>query len=565
MAQGLLPLCLATVLVAGLVLRGAAADLYVSPDGSPAGPGTLAAPYDLATALSGQVGYPGDTFWLREGIYRLGHLNTRIHGAPRMPISFRQVTGERARIDGSITLYDSIGYLVFRDFEIFSSDTNRLSSQIGVGFDPTDITLFPGFYCFVPNVSFINLVVHDQTRHGIYSSEHAENVLIYGCILYNNGWASPDNAEGHGLYIQGELGTRRISENIVFNNSGANVHVYENAPGKRLVGVTLDGNVAFHPGAIQSVRTYRDWIIGVDAPATYADRIELIDNMGYHPPGIRIFPDMQVGRDHINGRVSVQGNYMPLRLLMNNWQTATVSGNVFAPRAPNYLVNLNQTLTSLEATWNSNTYVFAETGGEFLRDSQAYSFPAWQLVTGYDQESHFRTGGLAGTQIFIRPNRFERGRAHIVVYNWDNHDQVSVDVSSVLPRGWDYEVRNVQDLGAAPIRSGVFEGRPFELPMTNLTAALPNGPLKAPPLSGPTFGVFLLQPRKEGVSVTSSYENLLIRWPLKHGARALQYNDGLMPAGRWRNYQGTVQLEGDHYLVVEPVRPRERFYRLQLP
>src|SRR5437764_6266949 len=131
-----------------------AADLYVAPGGTAAGPGTLAQPYNLTTAISGQVGKPGDTFWLRGGIHKIGHIDTTIHGAPGQPITFRQMAGEKARVAGSFTVWNSIGYVVFRDFELYSSDTNRISSQTGVGFDPTDIKIIPGVASYAPNFSF---------------------------------------------------------------------------------------------------------------------------------------------------------------------------------------------------------------------------------------------------------------------------------------------------------------------------------------------------------------------------------------------------------------------------
>src|SRR5712664_2616992 len=199
-------------------------DLYVSTNGTPAGPGTMGQPYDIATAVSGQVGQPGDTFWLRGGNYPMGHIDTKIQGAPGQPITFRQMPGEWARIDGSVTFWNSAGNLVLKDLELYSSDTNRVSAQIAAGFDPTDIKIIPGIASFVPNMSFINLVVHDQTRHGFYISQLATNNLVYGCLVYNNGWVSPDNAEGHSLYVQSETGTRELTDNMAFNSSGANFH-----------------------------------------------------------------------------------------------------------------------------------------------------------------------------------------------------------------------------------------------------------------------------------------------------------------------------------------------------
>src|SRR5262249_29290487 len=84
-------------------------DLYVATNGSPAGDGTPARPYDLTTALSGAAGNPGDVFWLRGGTYALGHLDTKIQGAPGLPITFRPLPGERARINGSLSFFDRAG------------------------------------------------------------------------------------------------------------------------------------------------------------------------------------------------------------------------------------------------------------------------------------------------------------------------------------------------------------------------------------------------------------------------------------------------------------------------
>src|SRR2546421_3209787 len=94
--------CLAMGLVASQ-----AADLYVAPNGTAAGPGTQAQPYDLKTALSGSVGQAGDTFWLRGGIHSIGHIDTQIHGTASQPITFRQMPGEKAQVVGSFTVWGS--------------------------------------------------------------------------------------------------------------------------------------------------------------------------------------------------------------------------------------------------------------------------------------------------------------------------------------------------------------------------------------------------------------------------------------------------------------------------
>ncbi len=542
-------------------------DFFVAPGGTSSGPGTVSQPYDLVSAFSGQVGQPGDTFWLRGGNYLLGHLDTSVHGAPGRPVTFRGVTGENVRIDGSLSIFNSNGYVCFRNFELYSSDLYRVSSETNVGFNPTDITILPGFSSYVPNVTFMNLAVHDQTRHGIYLFEGATNTLVYGCVLFNNGWVSPDNAEGHGLYAQANVGSRTLADNIIFNNSGANMHVYDSTAGAILRGVVVDGNVAFNAGAIQSVRPYRDWIIGVDAPALYADGIVLENNMGVPPPPLSPFPEIQVGRDGTNGTVVFTNNYMPLGLLMNNWHSATVTGNLFAPKSTNYVVNLNQTLTSLNADWDNNIYVFDPAGPAISVNSTPYVFSEWQELTGFDWDSTFVVGDLHGTKVFVRPNRYEPGRANIVVYNWDNLDNVAVDVNSVLPLNSTFEVRNAQNFFGPSVLSGTFSGQRLSLPMTNLTVALVNGPINGPLVTpaptGPGFNVFVLLPVRPPIQVRLAGGSVQVLWNLSFGPNALETTQTPETPGTWTASTSSPGIIGDQFMISEPTSANRKFYRLQ--
>ena len=477
----------------------AANNWHIATNGSPAGDGTPARPCDLATALSGAVGKPGDVFWLQGGTYKLGHLTTKIQGAPGLPFTFRPVPGERARIDGSLSFFDSAGYVVLRDIEVFSSDIRRLSKQTNAGFHPTDIHPINGLASYAPNMSFINLVVHDETGEGIYISQAGTNNLVYGCVVFNNGWRSPDNAEGHGIYVQGHLGGREIADNIVFNNAGAGLHVYADEPGALLAGITLDGNVAFNAGAIQDTRFYRDWIIGVDAPAEKADGIVFQNNLGYLPLAQKAQNEdnaAQLGRQGNNGSVAILNNYLPQGLAVNNWTTATVSGNQVAMPAGAAAVSLSRTRLLLTTRWDSNNYTVVAADAGFKDNTVTLSFPGWQHRTGFDANSVCQIGGLHGVKVFVRSNRFQPGRANIIVYNWTKLGFASVDVSQVLPRNAAYEIRDAQNFYGSPVASGVYRGQPLILPMNGLRPAPPNGPMLMPPPTGPSFNVFVLLPRQ---------------------------------------------------------------------
>ncbi|MBU6400762.1 MAG: right-handed parallel beta-helix repeat-containing protein [Verrucomicrobia bacterium] len=541
-----------------------ATDWYISPTGSEVGLGTLAQPYDLTSALTGKLGASGDTFWLAGGTYALGHLDTKIQGAPGEPITFRGMPGEQARIDGSLTFYQSTGNVILRDLEIFSSDTNRLSSQTGVGFNPTDINIIPGISSYSPNMSFINLIVHDETRHGFYLSQMSASNLIYGCVVYNNGWASPDNAEGHGIYVQGTSGVREISDNVVFNNSGVNLHIYENASDYHLTGVILDGDVAFNAGTLQNVRVYRDWLVGVDPPAISADRIVFKNNLGYCTAAFAPNDQVQIGRYGVNGSVALLNNYLPLELEMNNWTIAAVAGNLFAAWSTGYVVWLDQSQVSLASAWNGNTYALPSNGNGFVNSADPALSPAdWQTATGFDLNSTFSAAKLAGTKAFIRTNRFESGRANIIVYNWDNLTNVQVDVSSVLLPGAAYEVRNVEDYFGGPILSGLYDGKPLNLPMTGLTVAAPTAPLLTAPATGPTFNVFVLLPRSTGLQAALVSGQAQVSWPTNAGDWVLQSNSSLSNGSAWSDVAIPGITVGNRYVVTAPLTQSSGFYRLR--
>jgi len=434
----------AWVLALGLTLFSravsCAADFYVSPMGTADGPGSRSHPYDLRTVLTGLVAQAGDSIWLGSGTYHLGHVDTQIHGTPTRPITIRGEPAERVEVIGSLTLWGEARHVVFRDFELCGGGTKRVSNRKDAGFSPSDLPGFvEGIQVYVPNCSFINLVVHDTVRSAFYTSTSASNTLIYGCVVYNTGWASPDNAEGHSFYLQG---SGEAAENIACNSTGAGFHVYANGKGERLRDLVMEGNVAFGAGALQNVRPYRDWLVGVDWPAVAADRIILRQNMGYCIANPTTLPQVQLGREQLNGQLVLSSNYWPQGLILNKWQCPRITGNVLAPQS----------------------------------------------------------GSFTNTYVFVRPSRYEAGRANIVVYNWTNLRKVSVDLSHVVPNGMSYEIRNAQDFFATPVSRGVFDGRPLELPMTGLTVATPTGGLKTPRVTGPRFNVFVVLPAKAASS-----------------------------------------------------------------
>jgi hypothetical protein len=115
---------------------------------------------------------------------------------------------------------------------------------------------------------------------------------------------------------------------------------------------------------------------------------------------------------------------------------------------------------------------------------------------GIEQGSRSVNGRPTGVWSFARPNKYEPGRGHVVVYNWDMTGAVSVDVSRILTPGSSYEVRDAQNYFGSPVAGGTYRGGPITIPMTSTAVAAPSGSLPTAPVhTGPQFGAFVVVTR----------------------------------------------------------------------
>jgi hypothetical protein len=259
-----------------------AADFFVAPNGNPNGNGSKSQPWDLATALAGPAAIqPGDTIWLRGGTYT-GDFVSRLKGAKDAPITVRQLPGERATVDlvtkDRTALFAVNGdHVRFWGFEVTCSHPVRVS-KTGGPFAGPDIRR-GSIHCRASYVSFINLVVHDLgVGFGFWSEGGGGE--IYGSVIFNNGWKAPDRGHGHGIYTQNVKGTKRLVDNVLFNQFSHGIHAYGSAKA-RIEGFHIEGNAAFNNGSLSGLEHLApNILVGGGAPAR---QITLTDNFTYHP------------------------------------------------------------------------------------------------------------------------------------------------------------------------------------------------------------------------------------------------------------------------------------------
>ena len=434
------------LLVLGLLAAPAAfaAEWYVSPNASANGNGSQGNPWQLQKALDHPSSvHPGDTIWLRGGTYNSPPYTSTLIGSSAAPIIVRQYPGERATIDGNYngnepTLTIMGKYTWYWGFEIFNSDPTRFT---GDGEAPPRRGI--ALTLSGDGTRLINMIIHD-TSQGVLTGEGATDARIYGTLIYYNGFDSPDRGHGHAIYAQNQGSTpKQIHDNILFGQFGWGIHAY--GEGGHLDNFDFEGNVSFNNG-ILSGNYHTNILVGGTQNA--ATNPKLISNYTYNT-------------DH-----------------QNNNNLGYAAGCTSPTLQDNYFA-------SGDAIDINNCTSMTITGNTFYGSTSGFSHSAFPNNTYHGQTRP------TGVKVFVRPNAYESGRAHIVVYNWDLDDSVNVDLSSALAPGSTYVVRNAQNPFGAAVASGTYAGGSITLPMTGLTAAAPVG-AALPPATGREFQAFIL-------------------------------------------------------------------------
>jgi hypothetical protein len=275
---------------------------YVSPSGYGEAYGSATDPLDLATVFRpNSMIRPGDTVWLKGGRY-VGDFDSYLNGERDKPIVLRAAPGENVIIDGSIYVYGD--WTTYWGLEVMNaSGWARTSLQPGTPTNPP-IASRQGFEVFNEGNAFINNIVHD-TFQGFGVWKEAKETLLYGNIVFNNGWVGPDRGHGHGIYSQNDVmnGTKTFEDNVVFGNfSGYGFHIYGTS-NTSLTGYNLKGNIEFSP----------EMLIGGGTPA---NQVALQDN--------HIAAHAMFGSFEPNQSITLDGNYFTGGLSLTNWQSIMI-------------------------------------------------------------------------------------------------------------------------------------------------------------------------------------------------------------------------------------------------
>jgi hypothetical protein len=444
-------------------------DWFVSPTGSQNGDGSEDSPWDIVTALK-QGGNPlssinpGDVVMLRGGKYGTGRdtsFEISLSGTQGNPVVIRPYPGEHVIINGTLDFYGDYIRLINAqgaEFELLNtdwtqSDGRTVSRWIEEG---KSALPKPALRCFeVTGIEFINILIHDA-KQGVVSQDESRGGQVYGCLIFNCGYQSIDRGHGHGMYFQNngpEL--KSFREVICAHNFGKGIQIFGYEPDLR--DILVEGCVTVNDDTIW----FGDGMINnaVLKDCTLRGRQALDLYSGFWWPD---HDDVIVQNCKIWGiskeRFALRfGPYLSGKFFDN--RVISRGRLVVSYKAPH-------TGTRYPQIWTNNSY-YGQTSTPIYRvikpgatKSQSdLNFNEWRLETSYDiAGSTYHQGEPTGVEVEVRPNAYEPGRANIIIHNWDEQDQVSVDLGRTGLRSGDtFEIRNVLNyFGDTPI-SGTYD------------------------------------------------------------------------------------------------------------
>jgi hypothetical protein len=403
-----------------------AGDWYVSNAGKADGAGTVSSPWDLASALGGaqKAVKPGDTIFLIEGTYKIdrahneANVSVKLAGAEGKPITIRPAAGAHVIIDGGLQVEDPSAYLVIRDLEILVSEPRPKET---LDPDPTYANIkkvrpWGGLNILTGrNCRYVNLVIHDCLQ-GIGFWQTAVDSEIYGCIIYDNGWAAKDRGHGHAIYTQNKDGTKTIANCIFTGGYGWSMHAY-------------------------------------GSPRAYVDNFNIIDNITYETRN-----EFLVGGGRPSQGIRVADNFFHGASVRIGY---TAKDNEDAAFLRNVLCKAGVSFNSYQKVdFQDNTLLAAgvnkTTVKEFLDRGN-------KTVAQAD---------LAGAKpvVFFRPNKDDPKRAHLAVYVPAAKDAaaettVPVDAGAMLKDGQKFRLMNPRDLWGKPVLAGTAKGGTIDVPV----------------------------------------------------------------------------------------------------
>lgn len=404
----------------------------------------------------------GDTVWIHAGTYDFVGVSWEVHpsGTEASPIIYRNWDNGRVIIrqtllyDGwNVAVYDSCKWFWGLEFNRAVADTFN-AATIPMG----------------PKCKLINCIVKNSGGNATTAFRDAPGAEIYGTIfLFNGQWWSYGGNKNHAYAIYSQNrgstdGWKHFNDNIMGWGWSYGVHGYSSTD--YIQNLAMRGNVVFNAGYIWRETQYESsFLFGVesDSPAP-VDSITVCSNYVYY------------------GSVLGGGRGFSLDYGARAATNVKIDSNIVM--GGTYAVDMYAT----------NTY------RSFTKNVLATAWYPSNLNSSYTDNTWLADRPATADTVIIRMNAYESKRAHVIVYNYDAGDSVSVNPSG-FTSGDTLKFYNVQNIQGDTYFQKVYAGVAFNIPMaasrwsieTPLSSySAENHPTGALPETFPDFGVFLV-------------------------------------------------------------------------
>ncbi len=468
---------------------------YVAPNGSGTAC-TFAAPCNLDLLATNAI--IADTIWARGGTYILGeNATSTVTGTPAKPRIVRAYPGERVTWDlvgngQGLTIRGADAWYWGIEF-VCKAWTSRRSALSGSWPDDIPCTT-TSVNVFAPRVKFINNNLHDLGE-GFDFWKEAVDAELYGNLIYYVGWLGADRGHGHVIYTQNSTGTKQIRENLTWDAYGSGVILYGSGAAE-IRGYNMVGNAAWNHGA-PAGGGYGQYLLG--GAGGGAD-ITFRENFCYRT-GTEGAECIRAGytQTGANTNFDLINNYViggdPAWRLWNLSAGSSFTGNTtYAPK-PGPAVHI-AVFGAKPSTWTGNTHVGSQTTQSWGWANAGHTWASFKTATGLGASDTYAGTAPSGVRVFVRPNQYEPGRAHVIVYSHSGATTASVDLSGIgLTAGRKYDVKNAQNFYGPTVATGTGPGI-ITLPLSGLSKAAILGTAPHPITNtGPAFNAFVVLPK----------------------------------------------------------------------
>lgn len=402
---------------------------------------------------------PGDTVYIHGGIYT-GPFDFVKDGTASSPIIYRNYPGDTVRIR---TTYGQGILNVAGDYSwIWGLIIERHF---------TDSTNTTHVYPTAPGFKMINCILKNSVGNScplyraVTGGEAYGNIFVFSGNLYNT---ISGNKRGYPIYVQNhhDDGWKYIRENIMSWPWQYAVHGY--TANNYLQNIEMRGNVSINSG----------WLHYNGSGSTYSTSFLLaVEN-----EGIAVADSITYAHDYV-------------------WTNGT-SGYGGIQTQYGYGPPTNVKIDScISIAGNYSLYGYT---GTVYRSLIGNKFaPGWlpsNVDEAYPNNQWLTSRPSTGDTAIVRMNAYETKRAHLIVYNWDGGDSVSINPTG-FAAGDMLTIKNVQNIEGDTPYTRRYQGVAFNIPMmasrwsieTPIPSAAPQSyPTGALPETFPSFGAFLI-------------------------------------------------------------------------